>query len=214
VAGVASTARSNTQGHRTLHHRGVGANTGPERGTGRHRWPASRTSPSARRWLTRESRALEPLHVDEPSLSMTIGINTSPLAGTEGKLLTARMVKTARSRAGRQRGAARTADRSPDAWEVQGRGELQLGDPDRDHAPRGFELTVGKPQVVTASSRTSCTNPWSTSRSTRPMSSSDDQHLARHPKGHHGRLVNHGTGWVRMEWRIPAEDWSAFAPSS
>src|SRR5487761_2521804 len=94
--------------------------------------------------------ALEPLHVDEPSLSMTIGINTSPLAGTEGKLLTARMVKDRLDKelVGNVSLRVLPTDR-PDAWEVQGRGELQLAILIETMRREGFELTVGKPQVVT-----------------------------------------------------------------
>ncbi len=93
---------------------------------------------------------LEPLHVDEPSLSMTIGINTSPLAGTEGKLLTARMVKDRLDKelVGNVSLRVLPTDR-PDAWEVQGRGELQLAILIETMRREGFELTVGKPQVVT-----------------------------------------------------------------
>src|SRR5487761_2564479 len=94
--------------------------------------------------------ALEPLHVDEPSLSMTIGINTSPLAGTEGKLLTARMVKDRLDKelVGNVSLRVLPTDR-PDAWEVQGRGELQLAILVEQMRREGYELTVGKPQVVT-----------------------------------------------------------------
>jgi GTP-binding protein len=81
---------------------------------------------------------------------MTIGINTSPLAGTEGKLLTARMVKDRLDRelVGNVSLRVLPTDR-PDAWEVQGRGELQLAVLIETMRREGFELTVGKPQVVT-----------------------------------------------------------------
>ena len=114
--------------------------------------PASPRSPSARRWPTpttpgrcRSSR------IDEPSLSMTIGINTSPLAGREGTKLTARLVK---SRLDQPSWSATSASGSlpterPDTWEVQGRGELQLAVLVEMMRREGFELTVGKPQVLT-----------------------------------------------------------------
>jgi len=93
--------------------------------------------------------ALEPLHVDEPSLSMTIGINTSPLAGTEGKLLTARQVKDRLDKELVGNVSLRVLNTErPDAWEVQGRGELQLAILIETMRREGFELTVGKPQVV------------------------------------------------------------------
>src|SRR5207247_10854734 len=89
-------------------------------------------------------------HVDEPSLSMTIGINTSPLAGQDGTKLTARLVK-GRLEAevvGNVSIRVLPTDR-PDTWEVQGRGELQLAILVETMRREGFELTVGKPQVVT-----------------------------------------------------------------
>src|SRR4029450_7349820 len=94
--------------------------------------------------------ALPVIHVDEPSLSVTIGINTSPMAGRDGDKLTARQVK-ARLDAelvGNVSLRVLPTDR-PDAWEVQGRGELQLAVLVEMMRREGFELTVGKPEVVT-----------------------------------------------------------------
>jgi len=87
--------------------------------------------------------------VDEPSISMTIGINTSPLAGKSGKLLTARQVKGRLDAelVGNVSLRVLNTDR-PDTWEVQGRGELQLAVLVEIMKREGFELTVGKPQVV------------------------------------------------------------------
>jgi GTP-binding protein len=149
---------------------------------------------------------LEPLHVDEPSLSMTIGINTSPLAGTEGKLLTARMVKDRLDRELVGNVALRVlpTDR-PDAWEVQGRGELQLAILIETMRREGFELTVGKPQVVTRIIKEKLHEPMehvtidSPDEFVGPINT-----LLATRKGNMVDLVNHGTGWVRMEWRIPA----------
>ena len=149
---------------------------------------------------------LEPLHVDEPSLSMTIGINTSPLAGTEGKLLTARMVKDRLDRELVGNVALRVlpTDR-PDAWEVQGRGELQLAILIETMRREGFELTVGKPQVVTRMIKGKLHEPMehvtidSPDEFVGPINT-----LLATRKGTMVDLVNHGTGWVRMEWRIPA----------
>jgi Predicted membrane GTPase involved in stress response len=94
-----------------------------------------------------DPRPLPVTTVDEPSLSVTIGINTSPLAGTEGTRLTASQVKQRpRYGARRQRLFARPPDARPDAWEVQGRGELQLAILVELMRREGFELTVGKPR--------------------------------------------------------------------
>ena len=95
------------------------------------------------------SYALPPITVDDPSISMTIGINTSPLAGQSGKLLTARQVKDRLDKEliGNVSLRIFNTDR-PDAWEVQGRGELQLAVLVEIMKREGFELTIGKPQVV------------------------------------------------------------------
>jgi GTP-binding protein len=149
---------------------------------------------------------LEPLHVDEPSLSMTIGINTSPLAGTEGKLLTARMVKDRLDKelVGNVSLRVLPTDR-PDAWEVQGRGELQLAVLIETMRREGFELTVGKPQVVTRIVDGKVHEPMEhvTIDAPEEFVGAINTLLATR-KGTMVDLVNHGTGWVRMEWRIPA----------
>ena len=97
-----------------------------------------------------DARPLPVIAVDEPSLSMTIGINTSPLAGRSGQKLTATMVKQRLDQelVGNVSLRVQPTDR-PDAWEVQGRGELQLAVLVETMRREGFELTVGKPQVVT-----------------------------------------------------------------
>ena len=98
-----------------------------------------------------DPRPLPVIAVDEPSLSMTIGINTSPLAGLDGDKLTAtpgRGPPAQRARSATSRSASSPTE-SPDAWEVQGRGELQLAVLVEQMRREGFELTVGKPQVVT-----------------------------------------------------------------
>jgi GTP-binding protein len=149
---------------------------------------------------------LEPLHVDEPSLSMTIGINTSPLAGTEGKLLTARMVKDRLDKELVGNVALRVlpTDR-PDAWEVQGRGELQLAVLIETMRREGFELTIGKPQVVTRMIGGKLNEPMEHVTIDAPEEYVGPINtLLATRKGAMIDLVNHGTGWVRMEWRIPA----------
>src|SRR3954453_16149419 len=97
-----------------------------------------------------DPRPLPVIHVDDPSLSMTIGINTSPLSGQDGSKLTARQVKTRLDAelGGNVSLRVRNPD-PPDAWEVQGRGELQLAVLVEMMRREGFELTVGKPEVVT-----------------------------------------------------------------
>ncbi len=149
--------------------------------------------------------ALEPLHVDEPSLSMTIGINTSPLAGTEGKLLTARMVKDRLDRELVGNVALRVLNTErPDAWEVQGRGELQLAILIETMRREGFELTIGKPQVVTRTINGKLHEPMEHVTIDAPEEFVGITTLLATRKGTMLDLVNHGTGWVRLEWRIPA----------
>ncbi len=149
---------------------------------------------------------LPPLTVDEPSISMTIGINTSPLAGTEGSLLTARMVKDRLDRelVGNVSLRVLPTER-PDAWEVQGRGELQLAILIETMRREGFELTVGKPQVVTRLvdghvhepvERVTIDTP---EEFVGPITA-----LLGTRRGTVLDLVSHGTGWARMEWRIPS----------
>ena len=97
-----------------------------------------------------DPRPLPVITVDEPSISMTIGINTAPLSGQSGKKLTARMVKTRLEAELIGNVSIRVAETErPDTWEVQGRGELQLAVLVEMMRREGFELTVGKPQVVT-----------------------------------------------------------------
>ena len=150
--------------------------------------------------------ALDPLHVDEPSLSMTIGINTSPVAGTEGKLLTARQVKDRLDKelVGNVSLRVLPTDR-PDAWEVQGRGELQLAVLIETMRREGFELTVGKPQVVTRVIDGKVHEPVEHVTIDTPEEFVGNiTTLLATRKGTLTAMVNHGTGWVRLEWRIPA----------
>ncbi|HEY5304338.1 MAG TPA: translational GTPase TypA [Acidimicrobiales bacterium] len=150
--------------------------------------------------------ALTPLTVDEPSLSMTIGINTSPVAGTEGKLLTARQVKDRLDKELVGNVSLRVlATERPDAWEVQGRGELQLAILIETMRREGFELTVGKPQVVTRQIDGKLHEPVEHVTIDTPEEFVGNiTTLLATRKGTMVDLINHGTGWVRMEWRIPA----------
>src|SRR5205823_1281613 len=97
-----------------------------------------------------DPQPLAPIHVDEPALGMTIGINTSPLAGQSGSKLTARMVRDRLDQELVGNVSIRVFETErPDTWEVQGRGELQLAVLVESMRREGFELTVGKPRVVT-----------------------------------------------------------------
>ncbi|RMH71860.1 MAG: translational GTPase TypA [Actinomyces sp.] len=146
------------------------------------------------------------ISVDEPTLSMTIGINTSPLAGADGDKLTARLVK-ARLDAelvGNVSLRVLTTDR-PDTWEVQGRGELQLAVLVETMRREGFELTVGKPEVLTRDIDGTVHEP--TERLTVDV---PDEHvgavtqLLGERRGELVDMVNHGTGWVRLDYVVPA----------
>jgi GTP-binding protein len=153
-----------------------------------------------------DPRPLPVITVDEPSLSMTIGINTSPLAGQSGSKLTARLVK-ARLDAeliGNVSIRLVPTDR-PDTWEVQGRGELQLAILVEIMRREGFELTVGKPQVVTRIIDGKVHEPMEHLTVDIP----EDYlgvvtQLMALRKGRMEQMVNHGTGWVRMEYLVPA----------
>jgi len=153
-----------------------------------------------------DPRPLPVITVDEPSLSMTIGINTSPLAGQSGKKLTARLVKTRLDQelVGNVSIRLLPTDR-PDTWEVQGRGELQLAILVEIMRREGFELTVGKPQVVTRIVDGKVHEPMERLTVDIP----EDYlgvvtQLMALRKGRMEQMVNHGTGWVRMEYAVPA----------
>ncbi|HTZ06065.1 MAG TPA: translational GTPase TypA [Gaiellaceae bacterium] len=153
-----------------------------------------------------DPRPLPVTSVDEPSLSVTIGINTSPLAGTEGDRLTATMVKTRLDQELVGNVSLRVAPTSrPDAWEVQGRGELQLAILVELMRREGFELTVGKPEVVTREVDGKRHEPVERVAIDVPEDYIGvvTQLLALR-KGRMQQMVNHGTGWARMEYLVPA----------
>ena len=150
--------------------------------------------------------ALPLITVDEPSISMTIGINTSPLAGQEGKKLTARLVKNRLDAEliGNVSLRLLPTDR-PDTWEVQGRGELQLAVLVEIMRREGFELTVGKPQVVTKMIDGKLNEPMESLTIDVP----EDflgiiTQLMASRKGRMAQMTNHGTGWIRMDYRVPS----------
>jgi GTP-binding protein len=153
-----------------------------------------------------DPRPLPVITVDEPSLSATIGINTSPLAGMHGTKLTARQVQARLEEelVGNVSLRVRDTDR-PDAWEVQVRGELQLAILVELMRREGFELTVGQPQVLTREVDGGLHEPVEQLAIDVPEGYVGviTQLLAMR-KGRLEQMVNHGTGWVRMEYLVPA----------
>ncbi len=154
-----------------------------------------------------DPRPLPRITVDEPAISMTIGTNTSPLAGrVKGAKVTARLVKDRLDRelVGNVSLRILPTER-PDAWEVQGRGELALAILVEQMRREGYELTVGKPQVVTREIDGRTCEPVERLTIDAPEDylGAITQLLATR-KGRMEQLVNHGTGWIRMEWLVPA----------
>ncbi|SCY55949.1 GTP-binding protein [Streptomyces sp. 136MFCol5.1] len=152
--------------------------------------------------------ALPLITVDEPAISMTIGTNTSPLVGKGGKghKVTARQVKDRLDRELIGNVSLRVLDTErPDAWEVQGRGELALAILVEQMRREGFELTVGKPEVVTKQVDGKTHEPIE-----RMTIDSPEEHLGAITqlmatrKGRMETMTNHGSGWVRMEWIVPS----------
>ncbi|MBW3613797.1 MAG: translational GTPase TypA [Actinobacteria bacterium] len=153
-----------------------------------------------------DPRPLPVIRVDEPSLSMTIGINTSPRAGQEGSKLTARLVKARLDQelVGNVSLRVLPTDR-PDTWEVQGRGELQLAVLVELMRREGFELTVGKPRVLTREIDGRVHEPVERVSIDVPEAYLGvvTQLLALR-KGRMEHMVNHATGWIRLEYLVPA----------
>ncbi|HET6625559.1 MAG TPA: EF-Tu/IF-2/RF-3 family GTPase, partial [Nocardioidaceae bacterium] len=151
--------------------------------------------------------ALPLITVDEPAISMTIGTNTSPLAGrVKGSKVTARLVKDRLDKelVGNVSIKVVPTER-PDAWEVQGRGELALAILVEQMRREGYELTVGKPQVVTQEINGKVHEPVERLTIDAPEEylGTITQLLAVR-KGRMEQMTNHGTGWVRMEFLVPA----------
>jgi GTP-binding protein len=153
-----------------------------------------------------DPRPLPVITVDEPSLSILVGINTSPLAGTEGSRLTARQVRDRLDAELVGNVSLRVLDVDrPDAWEVQGRGELQLVVLLELMRREGFELTAGQPQVVTREIEGKLHEPVE-----RLSIDAPEEHvggvtqLLAARKGRMEQMINHSTGWVRMEFLVPA----------
>jgi GTP-binding protein len=153
-----------------------------------------------------DPRPLPVLAVDEPSIAVTIGVNTSPLSGQSGSKLTARLVKGRLDAelVGNVSIRVLPTER-PDTWEVQGRGELQLAVLVELMRREGFELTVGKPQVVTRLVDGKLHEPVERLTIDVP----EDYvgvvtQLLGLRRGRLEQMVNHGTGWVRLEYVVPA----------
>ncbi len=159
-----------------------------------------------------DARPLPVMSIDKPSLAMTIGINTSPLAGRDGSKLTARLVKNRLDAEVVGNVSIRVRDAElPDRWEVQGRGELQLAVLVEIMRREGFELTVGKPQVITRIIDGQVHEPVE-----RVAVDIPEEYLGvvtqlfALRKGRLAEVVNHGTGWVRMEYVVPARSLIGF----
>jgi len=153
-----------------------------------------------------DPRPMPVMHIDDPSLSMTIGINTSPLAGQDGDKMTARLVKNRLDAEVVGNVSLRVLpSERPDAWEVQGRGELQLAVLVETMRREGFELTVGKPAVVTRAINGKVHEPVDRVAIDVPEEflGTVTQLLAMR-KGRMEQIVNHGTGWARLEFLVPA----------
>jgi GTP-binding protein len=159
-----------------------------------------------------DPRPLPVITIDDPSIGMTIGVNTSPLAGkavggtAPGNKLTARLIKSRLDAelVGNVSIRVLPTDR-PDTWEVQGRGELALAVLVEIMRREGFELTVGKPQVLTREIDGKIHEPMERVSVDVPEDFMGvvTQMLALR-KGRMEDMVNHGTGWVRMDWLVPS----------
>ena len=153
-----------------------------------------------------DPQALPLIAVDEPALGVTIGINSSPLAGRAGSKLTARMIRDRLDQELVGNVSIRVLETAnPDTWEVQGRGELQLAVLVETMRREGFELTVGKPRVVKREIDGAVHEPVERLTIDIPEDflGVTTQLLALR-KGRMEQIVNHGTGWVRLEYLVPA----------
>jgi GTP-binding protein len=145
--------------------------------------------------------------VDEPAISMTIGTNTSPLVGrSKGTKVTARLIKDRIDRELVGNVSIRVVStESPNSWEVQGRGELALAILVEQMRREGYEMTVGKPQVVTREVDGKVQEPFE-----RLTIDAPEEYLGvitqllAIRKGRMEQMTNHGTGWVRMEFVVPS----------
>lgn len=150
---------------------------------------------------------LPQITVDEPAISMTVGINTSPIAGrVKGAKVTARQIKDRLDRelVGNVSLRVLPTDR-PDSWEVQGRGELALAILVEQMRREGFELTVGKPRVMTKTVDGKLHEPMELMTIDAPEEFMGPiTQLMASRKGRMQQMTNNGTGWIRMEFLVPA----------
>ena len=155
-----------------------------------------------------DPKPLPLIHVDPPAISMTFGVNDSPLAGTEGKdhLLTARQIKNRLDRELVGNVSIKVLPtKRPDAWEVQGRGELALSVLAEEMRREGYELTVGRPTVVTRVIDGKLCEPMENATIDTPeeyMGAVTQLMAAR--KGEMTGMTNHGSGWIRMQFKVPS----------
>ena len=153
-----------------------------------------------------DPRPLPVITVDEPAMSITLGVNTSPLAGKDGDKITARQIEArlAQELIGNVSLRVKPTAR-PDTFEVQGRGELQLAVLVEMMRREGFELTVGQPHVVEREIDGKRHEPVE-----RLSVDVPEEHvgtvtqLLAARKGRMEHMINHGTGWVRMDYLVPA----------
>jgi GTP-binding protein len=153
-----------------------------------------------------DPRPLPVITVDEPAMSITLGVNTSPLAGKDGDKITARQIRARLDQELVGNVSLRVKDTArPDTYEVQGRGELQLAVLVEMMRREGFELTVGQPHVVEREIDGKRNEPVE-----RLSVDVPEEHvgtvtqLLAARKGRMEHMINHGTGWVRMDYLVPA----------
>ncbi len=153
-----------------------------------------------------DPRPLPVITVDEPNISMTMGINTAPTSGRSGTKITARQLRTRLDAEliGNVSVQVLPTER-PDTWEVRGRGELALAILVEQMRREGFELTVGKPQVVTQTVDGKLHEPFEKLTIDIPEDFMGVvSQLLGLRRGVLEQMVNHGTGWTRLEYLVPA----------
>jgi GTP-binding protein len=162
-----------------------------------------------------DPRPLPVIAIDEPSISMRFGVNTSPFAGRSGSFLTSRHLKERLDREALGNVSVRVLPTdSPDTFEVQGRGELQLAILVEQMRREGYELEVSNPEVITRTENGRVLEPYEAVTLDVPEEFVGvvTQGLAVR-KGRMRNLVNHGTGWARLEFRVPARGLIGFRSS-
>jgi GTP-binding protein len=162
-----------------------------------------------------DPRPLPVIAIDEPSISMRFGVNTSPFAGRDGQYLTSRHLKERLDREALGNVSVRVLPtETPDTFEIQGRGELQLAILVEQMRREGYELEVSNPEVITRTENGRVLEPYEAVTLDVPEEFVGvvTQGLAVR-KGRMRNLVNHGTGWARLEFRVPARGLIGFRSS-